>query len=103
MSVNARPSGPTRCHSTNLNGPVPTRPMPALSSAEVLPSAAPPWTRAPPPPPPTTGHLVGRLRLSETDAVVAGVRERVLVTAAAVSEELGFLGEPHADATAALH
>ena len=38
-----------------------------------------------------------------TDAVVAEVRERVLVTAAAVSEELGFLGEPHADATAALH
>jgi len=31
-----------RCHSTNLNGPVPTRPLPALSSAEVLPSAAGP-------------------------------------------------------------
>jgi TonB family protein len=28
--------------------------------------------QAPPPPPPTTGHLVGRLRLSETDAAVAG-------------------------------
>ena len=29
-----------RCHATNLNGPVPTRPLPALSSAEVLPSGA---------------------------------------------------------------
>ena len=31
-----------RCHDTNLNGPVPTRPLPALSSAEVLPSGAAP-------------------------------------------------------------
>ena len=29
-----------RCHSTNLNGPVPTRPLPEFISAVVLPSGA---------------------------------------------------------------